>query len=134
MILVRLLSELRPHGPHTPMLVRGDSHVATPEVIEVIPSSRWSDCVFGLAGHAVLLRQATPTMQAARRLHQQRGALAHAHGQAPPARSRLYDEFSSAAQSWGHPGRGVRKAEVRSAGDPPRFVVTSLAAPTPHML
>jgi len=28
----------------------------------------------------------------------------------------------------------VLKAEVLSAGDPPRFVVTSLAAPTPQML
>jgi Transposase DDE domain group 1 len=134
MILVRLLSYLRHHWPPTHMLVRGDSHFATPEGIEVIPSYRWTDFVFGLAGNAVLLRQAAPPMQAARRLHQQRVALAHAHGQAPPASSRLYDEFPYAAQSWGHPWRVVLKAEVMNAGAPPRFVVTSLAAPTPHML
>src|SRR5262249_19078481 len=75
MILVRLLSYLRHHWPHTHLLVRGARHCATPEGSEVIPSSRWTDFVFGLAGHAVLLRQAAPTMQAARRLHQQRGAL-----------------------------------------------------------
>jgi hypothetical protein len=94
MILVRLLSYLRHHWPHTHILVRGESHFATPAVLDVITSYRWTDFVFGLAGNAVLLRQAAPTMQAARRLHHQRVALAHAHGQAPPASSRLYDEFT----------------------------------------
>jgi Transposase DDE domain group 1 len=134
MILVRLLSYLRHHWPHTHILVRGDSHFATPEVIDVITSYRWTDFVFGLAGNAVLLRQAAPTLQAARRLHQQRVALAHAYGQAPPASSRLYEEFAYAAQSWARPWRVVLKAEVMSAGDNPRFVVTSLDAPPPPML
>jgi hypothetical protein len=93
MILVRLLSDRRHHWPHTHILVRGDSHCATPEVIDVITSYRWTDCVFGLAGNAVLLRQAAPTIQEARRLHRQRVSLAQAHGQALPTSSRLYDEF-----------------------------------------
>lgn len=134
MIFVRLLSYLRRHWPYTHILVRGDSHFATPEVIDVLAHRRWTDFVFGLAGNAVLLRQAAPTIQAARRLHHQRCMLAQAHGQASPARSRLYDEFVYAAQSWAQPWRVVRKAEVMSAGDNPRFVVTSLAAPTPPML
>lgn len=53
MLLVRLLSHLRRHWPHTHILVRGDSHCATPEVIDVIASRRWTDCVFGLAGNPV---------------------------------------------------------------------------------
>ena len=134
MILVRLLSYLRQHWPHTHILVRGDSHFATPEVIDVIAHRRWTDFVFGLAGNAVLLRQAAPVIHAARRLHQQRVALAHTHGQAPPASSRLYEEFTYAALSWAQPWRVVLKAEVMSAGDNPRFVVTSLDAPTPQML
>src|SRR6516162_6749428 len=134
MILVRLLSYLRSHWPHTHILVRGDSHFATPEVIDVITSYRWTDFVFGLAGNAVLLRQAAATLQEARRLHDQRVALAHAHRQTPPTSSRLYDEFVYAAQSWTQPWRVVLKAEVMSADDNPRFVVTSLEAPTPQML
>jgi hypothetical protein len=133
-ILVRLLSYLRRHWPHTHMLVRGDSHFATPEVIDVIASYRWTDFVFGLAGNAVLLRQAAATLQEARRLHHQRVALAQAHGQAPPPSSRLYDEFTYVARSWAQPWRVVLKAEVMRAGDNPRFVVTSLDAPTPAML
>ena len=134
MILVRLLSYLRRHWPHTHILVRGDSHFATPEVIDVIASYRWTDFVFGLAGNAVLLRQAAATLQEARRLHHQRVALAQAHGQAPPPSRRLYNEFTYAAKSWTQPWRVVLKAEVMSAGDNPRFVVTSLDAPTPAML
>ena len=134
MILVRLLSYLRHHWPHTHILVRGDSHFATPEVIDVITSYRWTDFVFGLAGNTVLLRQAASTIQEARRLHHQRVALAQAHGQAPPTSSRLYDAFVYAARSWAQPWRVVLKAEVMRAGDNPRFVVTSLEAPTPQML
>jgi hypothetical protein len=134
MILVRLLSSLRHHWPHTHLLVRGDRHVATPEVLDVIASYRWTDFVFGLAGNAVLLRQAAPTLAAVRQLHHQRVALARAHGQVAPASSRLSDEFTDAAQSWAQPWRVVLKAEVMSAGDNPRFVVTSLHAPPPSML
>ena len=134
MILVRLLSYLRRHWPHTHILVRGDSHFATPEVIDVIASYRWTDFVFGLAGNAVLLRQAASTLQEARRLHHQRVALAQAHAQAPPTSSRLYDAFVYAARSWARSWRVVLKAEVMSAGDNPRFVVTSLEAPRPQML
>ena len=100
----------------------------------MIAHRRWTDLVFGLAGNAVLLRQAAPTIQEARRLHHQRVALAQAYGQAPPTSSRLYHEFVYAAQSWAQPWRVVLKAEVMSAGDNPRFVVTSLDAPSPQML
>jgi hypothetical protein len=134
MILVRLLSYLRRHWPHTHILVRGDSHFATPEVIDVITSYRWTDFVFGLAGNAVLLRHAAPVMQDARRLYQQGTALAQAHRTRPPASSRLYAEFLYAAASWAQPWRVILKAEVMAAGDNPRFVVTSLADPPPQML
>jgi Transposase DDE domain group 1 len=132
MILVRLLAALRHHWPQTHILVRGDSHFATPEVIEVLAHRHLIDFVFGLAGNPVLLRHAAPVLQEARRLHQQRTTLAHAHHARPPASSRLYEEFAYAAASWAQPWRVILKAEVMAAGDTPRFVVTSLAAPTPQ--
>jgi hypothetical protein len=132
MILARLLSYLRSHWPRTHILVRGDSHFATPEVIDVIAPRRWTDFVFGLAGNAVLLRQAEPVLQDARRLHQQCTALAQAHRTRPPTSSRLYAEFAYAAASWAQAWRVILKAEVMTAGDNPRFVVTSLGAPTPQ--
>ena len=132
MILGRLLAFLRRHWRRPPILVRGDSHVATPEVLEVLAHRHRIDFVFGLAGNAVLLRHAAPVMQEARRLHQQRTALAPAHRVCPPASSRLYDEFPYAAASWAEPWRVMLKAEGMVAGDNPRFVVTSLGAPTPQ--
>jgi hypothetical protein len=134
MILSRLLSYVRHHWPRTHILVRGDSHFATPEVIEVIAHRRLTDFVFGLGGNAVLLRHAAPVMQEGRCLHQQRTALAHAHGARPPVSSRLYEEFPYAAASWSQPWRVVLKAEVMLAGENPRFVVTSLDAPPPQMV
>ena len=134
MIFVRLLAYLRRHWPQTHILVRGDSHFATPEVLDVLTHRRRIDFVFGLAGNAVLLRHAAPVMQEARSLYQQRTALAQAHGEHPPARSRLYEEFCYAAASWSQPWRVIVKAEVMAAGDNPRFVVTSLTAPTPQQV
>jgi hypothetical protein len=134
MILARLLPYLRHHWPRTHILVRGDSHFATPEVLDVIAHRRLTDFVFGLAGNAVLLRQAASSLQEARMLHRQRTALAQAHGECPPVSSRLYEEFSYAAASWAQPWRVILKAEVMAAGDNPRFVVTSLEAPTPQQV
>jgi hypothetical protein len=134
MILVRLLAALRRHWPRTHILVRGDSHFATPEVLEVLAHRHLIAFVFGLAGNAVLLRHAAPVMQEARCLHQQRTALAHAHHVRPPASRRLYAEFAYAATSWAQPWRVILKAEVMAAGDNPRFVVTSLEAPTPQQV
>jgi hypothetical protein len=90
MILVRLLAYVRRHWPSTHILVRGDRHCATPEVMEVIAQRRRTDCVFGLAGNPVWLRQAAPVMEAARGLCQQRTALAHAYGEQPPPSSRVW--------------------------------------------
>jgi Transposase DDE domain group 1 len=131
MILVRLLAFLRRHWPQTPILVRGDSHFATPEVIEVLAHRHLIDFVFGLAGNPVLLRHAEPVIHEARHLHQQRTALTQAHHARPPDSTRLYAAFAYAAASWSQPWRVILKAEVMAAGDNPRFVVTSLVAPTP---
>lgn len=132
MILVRLLSYLRRHWPYTHILVRGDSHFATPEVMAVLAHQRRTDFVFGLAGNPVLLRQAASVMQEARTLFRQRTALARAHGEQPPSSSRVYEDFAYAAASWPQPWRVIVKAEVMVAGDNPRFVVTSLEEPTPQ--
>jgi hypothetical protein len=134
MILVRLLAALRRQWPMTHILVRGDSHFATPDVIEVIAQRRHMDVVFGLAGNPVLLRHATPVMQEARQLFQQRTAVATVYGETPPPSTRLYEEFTYAAASWEQHWRVIVKAEVMAAGDNPRFVVTSLGAPPPQQV
>src|SRR5712691_4401600 len=121
-------------SPSKPLLVRGTRHGATPAVRDGIAPRRWTDGGLGLAGQAVVLRQAAPILQAARRVPQDRVVLAQAHGQAPPTSSRLSDACDAAASSGAHPWRVVLTAEVRRAGDHPRLVVTALAAPTPQRL
>jgi Transposase DDE domain group 1 len=106
MIVVRLLASLRRHWPRTHLLVRGDSHFATPEVIEVMAHRHCTDFIFSVAGHAILLRQAAPVIPEARWLHQQRTARAQAPGERPPASSRVYEECPYAAASWLGSGSG----------------------------
>ena len=134
MILARVLTALRPQWPETHILVRGDRHFATPEMLERIAQPPLTDFVFGLAGNAGLLRQAAPVMQAVRQLHRQRSTLAQAHGERSPVSSRLSEAFSYAAASWAQAWRVILTAAVLTAGDNPRCVVTSLTAPTPQML
>jgi hypothetical protein len=112
-------------------LVRGERHCTTSEGIDGIAQRCWSEFVFDLADHAVLLRQAAPGTQDARWLHQQRTALAQAHGERPPASRRMSEEFASAAASWSQPWRFLVTAAVMAAGDNPRCGVTSREAPTP---
>jgi hypothetical protein len=125
MLLVRLRASLRRHWPYTHILVRGDSHFATPEVLAVLAHWRWVDFVFGLAGHAVLLRQVAPAMQTARELFRQQPAVAYAYGERLPASRRAYEEFAYAAASWDQPWRVIVKAAVMAAGDNPREAVAS---------
>jgi Transposase DDE domain group 1 len=132
MLWVRLLASLRRHWPATPILSRGDRHCATPEVMEGIAPRRWTALVFGLAGQAGLLRPGAPLRQAAQRVPQHRVGRAQAWRPAPPPSRRLDDECRYAAQSWAQPGRVVLQAAVMSAGEKPRFVVTSLDTPTPQ--
>src|SRR4029434_2017213 len=132
MFLSRLLAYMGRHWPQTHSLVRGDSHCATPEVIEVLAHRHRLDFVFGLAGNPGLLRHAAPVIQESWRLQQQRTALAQAHHARPPGSIRLSADFTYCVASWAQPWRVILKAEVMASGDNPRFVVTSLAAPTPQ--
>jgi len=131
MSLARLRSYLRRPWPYTHLLVRGASHCAPPEVLEVIAQRRRIAFVFGLASKAGLRRQAAQGMQETRALCRQPTAVAQAYGEQLPARRRLYAEGAYAAASWGQPWRVLRKAEGMAAGDQPRLVVTSCAAPPP---
>jgi hypothetical protein len=128
MMPARLLRYLRQQWPVTHLLVRGDSHCATPAVLDAVPQIPRTDVVFGLAANAVLLRQTAPVLPDARQLPQRRTALARAYGASLPTSSRLYEGCSSAAASWAPPWRGVLKAEAMAAGDNPHCVVTSRMA------
>lgn len=134
MILARLLPHLRHHWPDTHILVRGDSHFASPELMHLIAQQPLTDFVFGLSINAVLKRHAAAALAEARQLHHYRLAVAQAEGTPAPSSSRVYDEFRYGAASWQQAWRVVLKAEVMTQDDNPRFVVTSLETPSAQML
>ena len=129
MILKRVLMRIREHFPDTRILVRGDGHFSTPELMAMIDAMPHTDFVFGLASNSVINRLAEPAMQ--------RACALWANVQTfdvVPESVRVYDEFHYAAGSWSKPWRVVQKAEVMALGENPRFVVTSLDAPSPDCL
>lgn len=125
MIMARVLKLIRRHFPDTHILVRGDGHFSTPELMRLCDAPN-TDFLFGLAGNSVLNRLAEPAMQRARTLAATRQSLGE------EASVKLYDEFEYAAGSWHKPFRVVLKAEVMALGDNPRFVVTSMNLPEPQ--
>jgi len=127
MILRRVLMRIRAHFPHTQILVRGDGHFSTPELMALIEAMPHTDFIFGLAGNAVIHRLAEPAMQRACKLW----ADAQTQDSVPDS-VQIYDEFTYAAGSWSKSWRVVQKAEIMALGENPRFVVTSLQAPTPQ--
>ena len=123
MIMARVLKLLRQHWPNTHILVRGDGHFSNPELMQLIDAMPNTEFIFGLANNAILRRLAEPHMQQARKLYSVR----HLHGEEA---TRLYHSFTYGAASWSRDFRVVLKAEVLAKGDNPRFVVTSLTAPS----
>jgi hypothetical protein len=133
-IIQRVLKRLRAAWPETVILLRGDSHFANPELMQLASDDPGVEFLFGLSGNAVLSRLATPLLAATRRQHEIRCDNAR-RGQSPlPASTRTYHELDYAAGSWAQPWRVVLKAEVMALGDNPRYVVTSLDLPNPECL
>ena len=133
-ILKRVLQRLRAAWPATHIILRGDSHFANPELMQLAMATPHTDFLFGLAGNRALSPLAAPFLQAARELHATRAALAQRHQQPEPDATRTYHDLEYAAQTWPQVFRVVLKAEVMALGDNPRCVVTSLMLPSPESL
>lgn len=133
-IIKRVLRLLRHAWPDTHILLRGDGHFSNPELMALCESDPHLDFLFGLAGNKVLSPKAKPLLEQARALHQTHCANAARLGNPAPEATRLYDDVEYQAGSWPRAYRVVVKAEVMALGDNPRYVVTSLADPTPESL
>jgi len=136
MIMKRVLGLLRKHWPQTHILVRGDSHFSTPELMQLISADGCADFIFGLGRNPVLTSRAEGLMSNARGLFALHQSLAKAGIQPPVADVRLFGDFDYQARSWAQAHRVVLKAEVlpgcdeRPVKDNARFVVTSLYGPS----
>jgi hypothetical protein len=133
-IVKRVLKRLRAAWPATHIILRGDSHFANPELMQLALDTPHTDILFGLAGNRVLSPLAEPFLREARTLHEARCAYARLNRQPEPIATRTYHAVDYAAKTWPKAFRVVLKAEVMALGDNPRFVVTSLDLPTPESL
>jgi hypothetical protein len=123
MIMRRVLKRIRHHFPDTHILVRGDGHFSSPELMGLIDGMPNIDFIFGFSCNVKLLAMAEPTRLRAIDLWVE----AQSRDVVPNA-VRLFDEFTYKARSWPKAWRVLMKAEVMALGENTRFIVTSLPA------
>ena len=122
-ILKRLLPYLqRAWGDKTVIVFRGDSELATPEVMDYLEDND-AFYVLGMKKNTVLTDLAEPVMEDARELYDycQR-------------KVRCFDEFSYQAGTWRAPRRVIVKAEITKDGENPRYVVTNITDAKPQVV
>lgn len=117
--LTKILAALRRRFPKTKILVRGDSGFCNEEIMSWCEAQEDVDYVLGLGKNRVLLQKLGPALADARARHILCGG----------ATVRAWGDFDYRTQrSWTRSRRVIGKAEIMSAGENPRFVVTSLGA------
>ena len=117
--LEKIVAAIRRRCKKARIIVRGDSGFCRDEIMAWCEGQRAVYYCLGLAKNAVLLEQLTPALCRARQRHCLCGA--------PSVREFAEFEYRT-KKSWSGARRVVGKAEVMSAGDNPRFVVTNLPA------
>lgn len=113
-ILKRVARKIRNAWPAVGILLRGDSHYTSPDVIAFCETENLCYAL-GLTPNTVLREKASSLVEEAERCYQQ---------QRQPVR--LFGEFLYKAQSWEEESRVVAKAEHNVLGPNLRFVVTNL--------
>ena len=113
-VLKRLVKRLRHAWPHTLLMVRGDSHFASPEVRQWIEAQADLSYVTGLTSHAVLQAWAREVVAQAQR----------AYGRDGGTITRVHS--TSQAGTWSRSRRVVIKVAVSDQGVTTRFVVTDM--------
>jgi len=114
-ILRRIIMYLREQWPGTMIIVRGDSHFCSKELMDWAHGLKRVEFITGLTGNAVLNKCAKVTIESAKREHSKYNK--------PVKR---YHSFEYKANSWSHFERVVVKVEANSMGTNVRFIVSSL--------
>ena len=121
-IIKRVIKRIRAVWPKVGILMRGDSHFATPELYS------WCDkynvyYVHGLTKNSILKELAKPTLAAAHRRYETFGE-----------KARVFKELSYQAGTWHRALRVIIMAEVSERGENLRFIVTNLEHERPSFL
>jgi len=121
-IIKRVVQRIRNAWPTVGIIIRGDSHYASPEVYT------WCDAhdvlyVFGLSNNSILSEYAHTALSAARREYALTGE-----------KARVFRQIQYRASSWDRMRRVIIMAEVSACGDNIRFIVTNLESSQPSFL
>ena len=115
-ILKRIITYLRNQWPNTMIIVRGDSHFCSKELMDWTHDLQKVEFITGLTGNSVLNKCAKITVESAQREYKMYNK--------PVKR---YHSFQYKANSWAYPERVVVKVEANSMGTNIRFIVSSLS-------
>jgi hypothetical protein len=121
-LLRRLIGRLRANWPRIEILLRGDSHYCTPEVLRFCRANRM-DWVLGVP--------TTPTLRRHIKGLEQRVAKRFAAAGNAEKRRR-FKEFYDGARSWDRVERIIARVEAGPEGVDTRFITTSLAGGSPR--
>jgi hypothetical protein len=121
-IIKRVVNRIREVWPKVGIIIRGDSHFATPELYA------WCDkhdvhYVLGLTGNPMLKTQGLSALVAARNDYNASGE-----------KARTFREIKYQASSWNREHRVIIMAEVSEQGDNIRFTITSLESSQPSFI
>jgi len=121
-ILKRVIKRIRTAWPTVGILIRGDSHFATPKLYS------WCDkhdvyYIHGLTKNSTLNELAKPTLAAAHHRYETFGE-----------RARIFKGLSYQAGAWHRALRVIIMAEVSERGENSRFIVTNLEHQRPSFL
>lgn len=112
-LLRRVIARIRQVWPSTRIIVRGDAHFCSPELMQWCHQDPNLGFITGLSGNKRLHQLASPISERAQRTYEQTGR-----------KVTCYGEFSYQAGSWSRPERVIVKVEVSSLGTNIRYVVT----------
>jgi hypothetical protein len=121
-LVKRIIKRIRTAWPNVGILIRGDSHFATPELYT------WCDThnvqyILGLSKNSILQGLAQGTLSAAHYRYETFGE-----------KARVFKELPYQAGTWHRALRVIVMAEVSAMGENLRFVVTSLESSLPSFL
>lgn len=121
-IIKRVVRRIREAWPKVGILVRGDSHFASPELYSLCDANN-VHYILGLTSNNVLKTRADAALMEARREYKASGE-----------KTRVFKQVCYQAKSWHRALRVIIMAEVSARGDNIRFTVTSLESSRPSFL
>ncbi len=114
-ILSRLIERLHSHWPDTLIIVRGDSHFCSHQLMDWCKEREHVHFVTGITSNSTLQKLSEITVATAQKQHKHAGR---------PVK--LYHSFEYKAGSWANSQRVIVKVEVSDLGSNVRYIVTDL--------